>query len=287
MIYRKTIEETEAVLAPKVKGTLLLLDLVKDKEVDFMILCSSLSSILPLIGQVDYCASNAFLDAFAFYSTYQKNVFTVTIDWGFWQELGMAGRAIKPLFSSEMAKNIEKGNMANAGVKAFSRILNGCVFPQIIVTPKDIEITPEHKQSLNISERKTKVKPKRALYPRQELSVPYVASQNPHERIFIGIMQELFGIQKVGRLDNFFELGGDSLMALQLITRIKEAFGVTLTYRNVFDKSTIADLSLLVESMQLDERLKGAENDALNKIIEKIDGLSDDEIKKRFLAGDV
>ncbi len=286
MIYRKTIEETEAVLGPKVKGTLLLQDLVKDKEVDFMILCSSLSSILPLIGQVDYCASNAFLDAFAFYNTYQKNIFTVTIDWGFWQELGMAGKAIKPLFSSEIMKDIKNGKMANAGVRAFSRILNGCVFPQIIFTSKGINIMTEHKQPLNILERKAKTNPKRAVYPRQESSVPYVTWQNPHEHTLIEIMQELFSIQQIGRLDNFLELGGDSLIALQLISRIKEAFGVTLTYRNVFEKSTIADLSDLVETMQLDERLKGVGNDALNKIVEKFDGISNDEIKKRILAGD-
>ncbi|MBO1350237.1 MAG: KR domain-containing protein [Hormoscilla sp. GUM202] len=40
-------------------------------------------------GQVDYCAANAFLDAFAQYKT-AKGTFTVSIDWDAWQEVGMA-----------------------------------------------------------------------------------------------------------------------------------------------------------------------------------------------------
>src|SRR6185295_2552999 len=55
---------------------------------------SSLTSILGGLGQVDYCAANAFLDAFAHNKSAQSDTFTVSINWDTWQEVGMAARSI-------------------------------------------------------------------------------------------------------------------------------------------------------------------------------------------------
>ena len=53
------------VLAPKVRGTLVLESVFQQDALDFFILMSSVSSQLAPAGQVDYAAANAFLDAFA------------------------------------------------------------------------------------------------------------------------------------------------------------------------------------------------------------------------------
>ncbi|HLO48201.1 MAG TPA: SDR family NAD(P)-dependent oxidoreductase, partial [Kamptonema sp.] len=95
VIQRKTREMTERVLAAKVKGTLVLDRIFKDIHIDFFVNCSSLASILPLFGQVDYCAANAFLNAFAHYKTAKDGTFTVSINWDTWQEVGMAVEAVK------------------------------------------------------------------------------------------------------------------------------------------------------------------------------------------------
>jgi len=89
MMQLKTPETAASVLAPKVKGTRVLDALCKDMQLDFLALCSSRTSILGGFGQVDYCAANAFLDAFAHYKTSRDNTFTVSINWGAWQEVGM------------------------------------------------------------------------------------------------------------------------------------------------------------------------------------------------------
>ncbi|NIM15785.1 MAG: amino acid adenylation domain-containing protein [Candidatus Aminicenantes bacterium] len=97
VIQLKTREMADAVLAPKVKGTLALNNALQGIHPDFMILCSSVGSVLPAIGQVDYFAGNAFLDAFAFYknSVGTNQTFTVSINWDAWQEVGMAVEAAK------------------------------------------------------------------------------------------------------------------------------------------------------------------------------------------------
>ncbi|MGD2089535.1 MAG: SDR family NAD(P)-dependent oxidoreductase [Candidatus Aminicenantes bacterium] len=90
MIYGKTPEVAAQVLAPKVKGTLVLDELVRALKLDFFVLCSSLVSLYGGFGQVDYCAANAFLDAFAHHVSSRGEPFTVSINWGVWTEVGMA-----------------------------------------------------------------------------------------------------------------------------------------------------------------------------------------------------
>ncbi|RMD95401.1 MAG: SDR family NAD(P)-dependent oxidoreductase, partial [Calditrichaeota bacterium] len=89
MIQLKTLEAMSEVFAPKVKGAQVLQHLFKNGELDFMIFCSSLASVLGGIGQLDYCAANAYLDALAIQST-RNGCYTVSICWDTWQEVGMA-----------------------------------------------------------------------------------------------------------------------------------------------------------------------------------------------------
>lgn len=97
MIQLKKPNDASKVLAPKIKGTFVLASVLKDTVLDFFVLCSSVSSILGEFGQVDYCAANAFLDAFAHYYTATNNIFTVSINWDRWQEVGM-GKNVNTLF---------------------------------------------------------------------------------------------------------------------------------------------------------------------------------------------
>ncbi|MBN1239256.1 MAG: SDR family NAD(P)-dependent oxidoreductase [Gammaproteobacteria bacterium] len=78
-----------AVLAPKVAGTRALEAVLGDKRLDFVVLCSSRAAILGGFGQSDYCAANAFLDAFAHYRSAVGSTRTVAVDWAGWRDVGM------------------------------------------------------------------------------------------------------------------------------------------------------------------------------------------------------
>jgi acyl transferase domain-containing protein/thioesterase domain-containing protein len=88
----KTAESAARVLAPKVHGTLVLEEALGDAPLSCFVLFSSISSILPPAGQVDYAAANAFLDAFALS---RKGPVTV-VNWGAWSEVGMGARSASP-----------------------------------------------------------------------------------------------------------------------------------------------------------------------------------------------
>jgi acyl transferase domain-containing protein/thioesterase domain-containing protein len=88
----KTAQSAARVLDPKVRGTLVLEDVLRDEPLTCFVLFSSISSIMPPAGQVDYAAANAFLDAFALS---RKGPVTV-INWGAWSEVGMGARSASP-----------------------------------------------------------------------------------------------------------------------------------------------------------------------------------------------
>ena len=74
------------------RGTLVLEEALSDEPLKCFVLFSSISSIFPPAGQVDYAAANAFLDAFALS---RKDPVTV-INWGAWREVGMGARSASP-----------------------------------------------------------------------------------------------------------------------------------------------------------------------------------------------
>ena len=76
----------------------------------------------------------------------------------------------------------------------------------------------------------------------------YVPPRTPVEEALAAILAELLKRERVGVESNLFELGGHSLMVMQLIGRIREAFGAELTVQNVFETPTVAGLAALVDT---------------------------------------
>jgi acyl transferase domain-containing protein len=83
-------------------------------------------------------------------------------------------------------------------------------------------------------------------YPRPDVSVPYSQPRTDVERVVTGEMAEILGFDRVGVHDNFFEFDADSLMALQLVARLRDHFGIELPVTRVFDNPSAAQLSAVV-----------------------------------------
>ncbi len=71
---------------------------------------------------------------------------------------------------------------------------------------------------------------------------PFTAPRSPLEERLAAILSEVLGVERVGVYDNFLELGGDSVKAIQVLTRAREA-GIELTVREMFDHQTVAGLA--------------------------------------------
>jgi acyl transferase domain-containing protein len=90
MMVTKTPAEAGQVLAAKTHGLLVLDRVCRDDDLDFMLLCSSVTAVLGGPGQSDYAAANAFLDAFAQWKRRETGLPVTAVGWDTWQETGMA-----------------------------------------------------------------------------------------------------------------------------------------------------------------------------------------------------
>jgi amino acid adenylation domain-containing protein len=77
----------------------------------------------------------------------------------------------------------------------------------------------------------------------------FVAPRNPIEERVAAMLAPLLGLDKVSMEDNFFLLGGHSLLGTQLIARVRDAFGIELTLRALFDAPTVSRLAAQIEAL--------------------------------------
>jgi acyl transferase domain-containing protein/thioesterase domain-containing protein/acyl carrier protein len=94
-LHGKERNRLEAVLRPKVAGATALAARLRGRDLDFFALFSSTSTVLGPAGQVDYVAGNAFLNAFG-QRLAAEGLQTRVVQWGPWQEVGMAVAAAAP-----------------------------------------------------------------------------------------------------------------------------------------------------------------------------------------------
>ncbi len=106
-LLAKDRESATRVLDPKIKGTLVLDEILADHPLDFFVLFSSISSLSPPPGQVDYAAANSFLDAFALSRSSRR---TIAINWGLWRDVGMAAhlKSVRPLLERRVSQTSEE-----------------------------------------------------------------------------------------------------------------------------------------------------------------------------------
>ncbi|MBE9170905.1 SDR family NAD(P)-dependent oxidoreductase [Pleurocapsales cyanobacterium LEGE 06147] len=265
-IQARSPETVSSVLEPKVKGTLTLDYALKDVKPDFVLLFSSLTSIVGGLGQADYCAASAFLDAFAHYNFFKQETFTVSINWDNWQENNLQDELISSYGSeavAEFKKFREKyGITSQEGGEALNYVLSSTV-PQVFVSPQTLHYRLEniHEQFANLLQSPEKYLPK-STHQRPNLRTPYIAPSSDIERKITGIYQELLGVELVGINDNFFDLGGNSLIGIQLISRLRQELQVEISINYLFQSPSVAELALVVEEIFIGELEELTEDEA-------------------------
>ncbi len=112
---------------------------------------------------------------------------------------------------------------------------------------------------------------------------PGLAPRTDLEREICAMWAELFGLPSVGVHDNFFDLGGHSLMAVQLLSRVRERYGADLSLGIVYaGEFNVAELARAIELKEM-ERAGGA---SYEELLKEIESLSDDEVRELLAQED-
>jgi amino acid adenylation domain-containing protein len=119
---------------------------------------------------------------------------------------------------------------------AFSRLADYKVPSQIVIVGKIPKGPTGKLQRIGLAEKLA-----------SKLKAEFAAPRNPVERALARIWTEVLGIEQVGIYDNFFALGGDSLLATQVISRVRVALLVEMPLGTIFKEPTVADLAAIIQ----------------------------------------
>ena len=162
-----------------------------------------------------------------------------------------------------------------AGLQDFLRTrLPEPMVPSAIVVLDALPLTPSGKL-----DRRALPDPERARQGREEDS--YDPPRTEIESQLAALWQEVLGAERVGRSDRFLQLGGHSLVAMQLILRIRSAFGIELPL-NVLYSSTLEEMAVAVANA----RASLIDASLLAELLEEVEQMSGDPAGSRLGGGD-
>ncbi len=247
-------------LIPKILGTKNIGELVKKYSLDFVLIQSSLSSVLGGVGFASYSAVNNFVDAYVSKLNCNNTTKWISVNWDAWS------------FNKG-----ERGITAENGTKLLEIILKKNTPSNIIVSIDDLNESidkwilgkknQETESENNINED---------FHERPELDTNYVEPSTELEKKIYNEWKKLLGIEQIGVNDNFFELGGDSLIGTQLVSRMRKEFNAEIPMVAIFQNATISGIAKLIEENTKDNN----EVEKLSGILDMINNMDDDDVKK-------
>jgi amino acid adenylation domain-containing protein len=236
----------ERVLAPKVRGILALEEALRGQRLEHVILCSSMTSVVAMPGQVDYVAANAVLDALAT-ARAREGLPWVSIGWDAWREVGMAARAgvagEEGRLAELRAEMMRDGLTNSEGLGVLAKALQGR-WPHLVISTHPLDSRLAGPRSLGQPEVR---QGRRAV------------GEGVEEQI-ASLWREMLGVDEVGLHDNFFDLGGSSLIGIRLVGRIRAELGVEVSEVDLLQSPTVAALA---------RRVRGADTQGAPEGIER------------------
>lgn len=258
------VKVCEDQFASKIYGSRVLAEALNTDSLDFVILQSSLSSVLGGIGMYAYAAGNAYVDALAAIQNKKCDTVWMSVNWDGWR----FGEATKTDLEEFILRPEE-------GVKAFDVLLRNMGFAQVAISTGDLASRIKKWVHL-VSEKEQAAKPAGSRHPRPNLTTPFVEPRDDFEKDMADTWGELLGIDGIGIHDDFFDLGGHSLLATQLVSRMRDKYKVELPLRDLFESPTIATISAIIQKNKTEQ---DGDMDKIAQALAMIDDLSEEEVK--------
>nr|WP_315248556.1 polyketide synthase [uncultured Flavobacterium sp.] len=255
----------------KVYGQLVLEQLFTDRNLDFVILMSSIASALGGLRLLPYACANSYMGyaASSINHIKQKNVWTA-IHWDVWQHHQDEKRAL-----SNIGKMMDdKTVLHDEGLAIIEHIMNNRFRPsQIIVSTWDLQLRLDQWVKYISSSEKLSV----------DIDYSHIStSENNGDNEIMFFVMELFtkilGNVEISDDADFFELGGDSLISVSLLSKVRDRFEIDISLANFLDNPTPSILVKMIKEkilykdidQQILEFSKYFDNNEISALIEQL-----------------
>ncbi|WP_366293241.1 SDR family NAD(P)-dependent oxidoreductase [Paenibacillus sp. AN1007] len=261
-LIRKTRETFDEVLHPKVHGAWIIDQLTRQDQLDFLVFFSSGLSLSSEVGQGDYSAANAYLDALA-YARSKSGLKTLSINWSSWKEAGMSvdyGFNVDAITKALPTEQAAAGFM-QALQKEVSRVLIGEFtyhprFAKALLYKFPFRFSEEMTERLREAEKQEELKQtsmvtttkknKSSANTQVELKGKEGEDYNSIERQIASMYHEVLGFEELDIHDSFFDLGGDSVLLNRLFALLEEAYPGKMKLIHLFSYTTVHALSQFI-----------------------------------------
>jgi NAD(P)-dependent dehydrogenase (short-subunit alcohol dehydrogenase family)/aryl carrier-like protein len=258
-ISRLNRDECERQFRPKVKGLFTLEKILRGRSLDFCLLVSSLASFLGGIGHSAYSAANLFMDAFSRRRNQKSSSHWLCINWEVWRPDEQKEHTFSYKGNTSFGATVaDLAISAEEGAQVLEYVLNRNLTGQALVSTADLQARIDQWVKLEFLNRRDAMQVDRPERQRPSLRTTYVEPEGQVEQTVAGVWQEVLGIERVGVQDNFFELGGNSLLGLNVVSRLKKELGMDVPVVALFEGPTVRALSRLLSR-------KGAEQPSYDK----------------------
>ena len=244
-----TPPQFERVLAGKVGGAVHLHELTADRSIDFFVLYSSITPLIGSRGQANYVAANAFLDALAVFRR-GRGLPATSINWGPWADAGLAAADEKR--GTRLAESGLPGLETSTALALLDRILTE--MPTHAVAAR-VDWARFREMSLPVARwpifddvartddgAASPEEPVRKMALRAQPGRQRVAALEDHVRALVARVLR----QDAARIDvgkPFRTLGLDSLLGLELRTRLESSFEVRVPATLVWNYPNVSALA--------------------------------------------
>lgn len=243
LIQNKEWSEISRVFAPKVKGAYYLDKYVDYENLDFMLLFSSIASLAPTPGQLDYSMANIYLDAFSEYGMVSGKKI-ITVNWPAWNDVGMAVK-----YQNINEKFIHSINSNDAMYALWIILNNG--YNHVVVGEwnkneiKDIKGINLGKNLQDLVQDNSHNFDR--TYSKQKINVILEGrlddNYTEEERIISEIWANVLGLNVVNIYSNFNDIGGNSIFAVKMLDMLNEKYPNMFDVTDMFSYSTIYQLA--------------------------------------------
>ena len=251
----KTVEEMEAVCEPKILGLTTLHQVFLEDCLDFFLLFSSVSGLIPTlsVGVSDYAFANTFMDYFAAYQASQGHPYYRSIQWPLWNGVGMI-RKMNSISLPYRELGLCSHNVTQ-GVELLNMLMKEnaektCLMPALINT---YLFNPMRLLASKISKSFQPLGP--PLIKQQHVSSSLSSEPLSESHTYLSRLRDLFATELKlphAKLDNdtiFGEWGVDSVLLIELVKKIETRWNVTLPPSLLLEYPTLAQLSQKLESL--------------------------------------